>query len=123
MTELSLPDAIRLGAMNRQQATGTYYSVLTGGTCALGAALDAIGGLAARNSKSNCPGMLLRRRWPALQQPARNPVTGLRHSDLFSVIYTLNDANCWTREQIADWLDTLEPVAEAKADEAESLAR
>jgi hypothetical protein len=49
---------------------------------------------------------------PALAEKAtrgwevKNPVT-LEDDELYSVIIYLNDSAGWTREQIADWLDTL----------------
>lgn len=37
---------------------------------------------------------------------ARHPVSG-REAFLYDIIVSLNDEAQWTREQIADWLDTL----------------
>lgn len=37
---------------------------------------------------------------------AKHPVTGQQNS-LYAIIIDLNDSHGWTREKIADWLDTL----------------
>lgn len=44
---------------------------------------------------------------PGLNQMVRNPVTN-KTGTLRSVIISLNDNSKWTRERIADWLDTLD---------------
>lgn len=43
----------------------------------------------------------------AFMQKVKHPVTGEAHS-LRGVIMNLNDGHGWTREQIADWLETLD---------------
>jgi len=48
---------------------------------------------------------------PGVNEEVKNPVTG-EETRLFRVIINLNDKQQWTREQIADWLDTLDiPLA------------
>lgn len=44
---------------------------------------------------------------PGLNETVKHPVNG-SHSKLRSVIINLNDVECWTREEIADWLETLD---------------
>lgn len=44
---------------------------------------------------------------PALKEQVKHPITGLT-LDLQSAIIQLNDVQKWTREQIADWLETLD---------------
>lgn len=44
---------------------------------------------------------------PGLKEKVKNPVTG-NESTLERVIINLNDQHQWTREKIADWLDTLD---------------
>lgn len=47
------------------------------------------------------------RELPALNEIVTNPVTGHKAS-LKRVIISLNDGSKWTREEIADWLETLD---------------
>lgn len=53
---------------------------------------------------------------PALQELVKNPVTG-QMKELKFVIMSLNDKAKWTREQIADWLESLDVDIEFKAKE------
>lgn len=46
---------------------------------------------------------------PEIMRPVVNPVTGYLAS-LWNTVITLNDEQKWTREQIADWIETLDPV-------------
>lgn len=57
---------------------------------------------------------------PGIHQKVKHPVTG-NTRELFSVIMSLNDQQRWTRDKIADWLETLSdcPVFEVIQDEAE----
>lgn len=101
----NLSEAIRLGAMQRPQTRGTYYDYL--GTCALGAALDAIGLLRQEPSDRL---LQLQAAFPILRDEVTLPVVApdpFRY-DLASAIIALNDQRLWTREAIADWVETLE---------------
>lgn len=121
MKTMRLSHAIRLGAMLKPQGFGDLRvegelrpgdvlglrSEIT--TCALGAAADAVGGLdfADDDNIVEC--------WPWLAQPAVRcpgcPSWARAHTgthDLFDVITDLNDEHCWTREQIADWVEGVE---------------
>lgn len=44
---------------------------------------------------------------PAVRAEVRHPVTG-DMAPVHAVIVSLNDSHRWTREQVADWLDTLD---------------
>lgn len=44
---------------------------------------------------------------PGIHQIVKNPKTG-EPTPLMECIISLNDSHGWTREQIADWLDTLD---------------
>src|SRR6476646_3622342 len=105
---MKLSEAIRLGAMLRPQAFGFAFS--KGGSCALGAAQEAMG---IKSSSFRCfeesPWYPIFRYFIAIQ--AQCPACGLKVTDSFSVflIPHLNDTHRWSREQIADWLETLEP--------------
>lgn len=100
---MKLSDAIRLGAMLRPQVRGDYF--FAGGSCAMGAAAEACGIVSSRDprllafeEKTRCDLALLL--CPACGAPSR---TGT------NVVIHLNDLHHWTREQIADWVETVEP--------------
>ncbi len=99
-----LSEAIRLGAMLRPQAFGYMFDD-HGGSCAYGAAAEAIG----------------------FMRPAGNPIVSgitmlLCHHPEFRLPITqcpqchymmtdaghLNDTHHWTREHIADWVEGIE---------------
>lgn len=44
---------------------------------------------------------------PGLNKVVKHPVTG-NSTSIYNIIINLNDHHEWTREQIADWLDTLD---------------
>lgn len=90
MTTLKLSEAIRLGAMLKPQAYGRFYNGY--GTCALGAALDASGQLPLCNRDFH----------------ARVKRTFGASFWLRARIIWRNDVNRWSREQIADWVETIE---------------
>jgi hypothetical protein len=104
MPVMRVSDAMRLGASLRPQ---TFNQLFDGhGTCALGAALDAIGclfGTTPLIRKHAC--------WnDVLLRPAACPCPGCDLTELYvrSVITHLNDQHRWTREQIADWVAEIE---------------
>jgi len=105
---MKLHEAIRLGAMLRPQATHPFG---VWNSCALQAAAEA-NGVAWR-----CFGYVsLRRIYPHLRvMDGSCPQCGAKHS-LLRVIWHLNDEHHWTREQIADWIETIERAHEAKSE-------
>lgn len=121
---MKLSEAIRLGSMLKPQAFGSYRA--DGGTCAMGAAIDAIGGLVAGKSDEV---------WPIVAQgPAVCPECAdviHRHHHPYNpyvvvcnptgaMIIHLNDDHRWTRERIADWVQTIEDAHPAPAQEPET---
>ena len=104
---MKLSEAIRLGAMLAPQGRTRLLSA-DGSTCALGAALAAVGQLA---SVGNDPQGYdtIKAVWPWLgHQQAMFPsgMTGR----VLGGIWQLNDTHGWTREQIADWVAQVEPA-------------
>jgi hypothetical protein len=93
MTPREMATAMRKGAALRPQARvmGPHETEWNDGTCALGALYEGASG----EYLGICgdPNWLL-----------RNGVS----EDLMHEIWTKNDYECMTREQIADWLDTLD---------------
>lgn len=97
-------EAIREGAKLRPQTIGTYFDSI-GRSCALGAALEACFGY----EEDDVVG--LTEMFPYILNVAPCPVNGcfLRDQTIVDVIVAhLNDDHLWTREQIADWLESEE---------------
>jgi hypothetical protein len=76
-----------------------------GGSCAYGAAFDAIG----FNEKID---QNAAKHWPWLSAQTQCPHCDGETSFLFCVSDHLNDVHRWTREEIADWVATVEPQDE-----------
>lgn len=127
---LKLSDAIRLGAMYGPQLFGTELSN-DGGSCALGSAILAIGAIGIPCTdqdpdKNARPGnvatvtvtvpwdMSVKHHCPTCFWKIERP---LRH-----LIPHLNDRHRWTREQIADWVATIEAQQESATQETAEVA-
>lgn len=113
---LKLSEAMRLGAMMKPQGHGDLVAE-PGGTCAIGAALDACGVALSAASLVDAYD-----RWELTNRPCKHPVHGGEHWDVLNVIVDLNDLHRWTREEIADWIATIEPVEQSQASERRSLS-
>lgn len=106
MGNLRLSEAIRLGAMTTRQGFGQ----MNNGpeiTCALGSALHSIGKLSNFSITAHAGEY-----WPWLKEPLTCPACGIVVSDYEEGYWTithLNDIHEWTREEIADFVATLEP--------------
>lgn len=104
---MRLSEAIRLGAMLRPQAVNFYFR--DGNSCALGGALEATG--SDYNEMSYFANEELQMRWPwAFTTPAVCPLC-LGRATVRQVISHLNNEHRWTREQIAAWVESVEPLA------------
>jgi hypothetical protein len=99
---MKLSEAIRLGAMMRPQAFSCYTDGI--GTCVWGAANEAIG-LPANHGFFETEG-----EWSVADQASRCPIAKCvrRFRVVSSIIQHLNDEHRWTREKIADWVETIE---------------
>ncbi len=118
---MRLSDAIRLGAMLKPQGFGFYQTL--GGSCAYGAALDAIGVRAERQNTIEddtitalFPISAARTRCPICTPDERAAFEPVR--DVDSAITHLNDDHRWTREQIADFVASIECREESRAVDA-----
>lgn len=106
---MTLSEAIRLGAMLKPQGFRSMASYASShATCALGAAADALG-LAC--------GTALDLRYPWLSKRIEGCDVGGTHrcreiETLLETVWHLNDQHRWTREQIADWVETIEQQQE-----------
>lgn len=110
---MKFSEAIRLGAMLDQQA---YGHLDKDGTCAMGAALKAAG-LNVWDFVS--PYDAARERFPILNVDAAIPpayrdryCNSRSHAPVDAIVVGLNDQMRWTREQIADWVETIERAQE-----------
>lgn len=97
-----LAEAIRRGCALRPNQVRGVLLLGPGGACALGAALAALG-----RDKDVAPSYrTLEGEFPQMDRRVIHPVTG-HDMNLTVAITTLNDDHDWTREGIADWLDTI----------------
>lgn len=103
MSEMKLSEAIRLGAMDRPQCV----RVMTDGhaVCAMGSALVALGRLDLGNQEPAYD--FLKARFPVLTRVVASPLGG-DVRNVISQIIVLNDDAGWTREAIANWVETIE---------------
>jgi hypothetical protein len=105
---MRLSEAIRLGAMLRPQGREEFHDK-GGRTCAFGAAGDAIGHRFKDSLYEIYP------IWPFLETDAMCPKCNARRMvvgvayNIAKVIVHLNADHKWTREQIAEWVATIEP--------------
>lgn len=118
-TTLKFSEAIRLGCLLRQQGFGNVYTPTA--TCAFGAALDAIG------INEGYEPYMLPAHWKRLlhsftRSPTRSPIwiDSAEHR-VMGIVTTLNDAERWTREQIADWIEGVEKRLEAEQRDSEEV--
>lgn len=109
-TTLRFSEAMRLGAMMRPQAFFKLHDTDTGGSCALGAVADALGALqASENAYTPDKNFKIPAHWKAIGRHTLCP-----HCDqhvgtqIDHVIIHLNNDVRWTRERIADWIETVE---------------
>lgn len=104
---MRLSEAIRLGAVLRPQAFGSFLNVSDGSTCAAGAAMEAIGEL----KDGNISEADIKKYFPATGWLVADPYpedAGEPAEPLIDVIFHMNDGWRWTREKIADWVERLE---------------
>src|SRR5258708_7342925 len=96
---MTIAEAIRLGAMLKPQAFGWSGGPMT--SCAMAAASDA-------GYVSEKPGDLDNPIGQIVQCPVcqSSLTTSIYCRALYATIVHLNDFHCWTREAIADWLDS-----------------
>lgn len=123
---MKLSEAIRLGAMMKPQ--GFEVLIADGRSCAIGAAADAIGANVDDSSGSmSAVPPKLRTAFPLLSVCADSPCPskdcGVIRCGVSSVIIHLNDTHRWTREEIADWVESREALAAPVADNAVAKGR
>jgi hypothetical protein len=108
--KLKLSEAIRLGAMLKPKGYGNGAMAHgAAATCALGAAAEAAG---LKLKDSDYKAVIAR--WPLLRQQVVMPGERSRRIDFCAAICDLNDHYGWTREQIGDWVETIENQQDEK---------
>jgi hypothetical protein len=111
---MRLSDAIRAGAKMGRQVRGQLFSS-NGGSCAWGAAFTAVGLREQINSRPIPPNWREyydSLDWGWVLNPEPVPWTNAIKQPPCVTITNLNDLHCWTREQIADWVEQYEPKPE-----------
>jgi hypothetical protein len=106
---MKLSEAIRLGALLRHQAFGSYFS--NEGSCALGAAAEAIG--CTVRLKEHAVALTLRSSFPLYDSPVAIICPDCQNSYescVSEIVAHFNDEHYWTRERIADWVETREQL-------------
>lgn len=123
---MNLSEAIRVGSKLREQAFGTLFQNKgPGKTCALGAAAECVGIL----GKCLDAGMLqpLYLRFDVLRaEPGSTfaPCSCERTAvgdELVIQIAHMNDHHKWSREAIAEWVETIENQLDAKVEAAKAV--
>ncbi len=108
---MPLSQAIRLGATLKPQAFGFFYK--DGGSCAMGAAYDAIGLLTNALNDIYLYPIRMEKEWDMIINyiyTKRCPVClfSIYNSASSANIAHLNDVHKWTRERIADFVEQCE---------------
>ena len=108
---MKLSDAISVGAKLRPQGTGAYYDAETHATCAMGAALEAVGVDITALDMVVLWGKCGRLWSWARAKQHECPVGDCGSiTSAMGIITHLNDRpHCWTRERIAAWVAVVEP--------------
>lgn len=99
---MKISEALRKGSKIRPQCKGLYFK--DGCSCSLGAIFEAIGVATPESQSTEIT--FLRKYYPQADNIVEHPVDK-RKTYLSAVILALNDYDNWTREQIADWLESI----------------
>jgi hypothetical protein len=117
---MKLSEAIRMNGMMKPQGFGIRALYSKEAPCAIGGALQVVGATQTHET--------LAKIWPWVSRNTRCPgcdSTGdsslrcealrRREFDLtLNILWHLNDQHKWTRQQIADWVETVEPAESAQ---------
>ena len=109
---MKLSEAIRMNGMMKPQGFGADSLYSLDAPCALGGALQSIG-TPAKNQTDYSP---VKVAWPWVKEPEFScPIAkGCSPRTPLQMIWHLNDTHRWTRSQIADWVETVEPAEPAQ---------
>ena len=107
---MKLSEAIRMNGMMKPQGFGAESYLSLEAPCVLGGALQMIGKLPHSRDYS-----LPITVWEFLMNRAKCPACSCaRRINVLGVLTHLNDWHKWTRSQIADWVETVEPAEPAQ---------
>jgi len=113
---MKLSEAMKLGAMVKPKGVDELFTINQRGelaSCAIGAAIDALYGEATESTDADGPAHEIYERFGFLQSIADCPAClwndDFHGENVFAIVHHLNDDHNWTREQIADWVATIEP--------------
>ena len=118
---MKLSEAIRLGAMLKPQGFGMLFDGAR--TCAMGAAHEAIFGEMSEFDIDDSCSEVYALFDTLLSQRMACPTCGYAYRRTYRVIHHLNDKHKWNREQIADWVATIEAQQESPAIEQPALMK
>lgn len=105
---MKLSEAIRMNGMMKPQGFGTGSIKSLDAPCAIGGALQSVGRQIAVFLEANF--REFRDEWPFVANLAHCPACkGNISREIVELVWHLNDYHCWTRSQIADWVETIEP--------------
>jgi hypothetical protein len=113
---VELSEAIRIGAQKRPQGHWDFFTVEDGQvlSCALGAAFEGIANYDADPAGYRTVYRKLNECFSAtLDAPTQCPVCHFSTVEVRKIIVHLNDTHRWTREAIADWVETIEKQSTA----------
>lgn len=114
-------EAMRLGAALRPQAFGELFDSV--GSCAMGAVMEAVGAMTPSRLLSMDPFKAsmdghasLQQKYPWIYKTiVKHPITGIDFP-LNHTVVDLNNYYRWNREQIADWVDTVDPTMHSESE-------
>jgi hypothetical protein len=111
---MKLSEAIRMNGMMKPQGRGAPSIGDPNAPCVIGGALQVVGKqvVAIEEAQRVNNYGVLRTLWMWLDQPRQCPACNARTYDAVNVLYHLNDDHLWTRQQIADWVASVEPQEE-----------
>jgi hypothetical protein len=108
---MKLSEAIFLGSMLKPQTRGSWHD--DDGTCALAAALDALGQLPKSDRGYH---WRVNRIWKWLKWPVKqakcSACGGDKGTNMAELVMHMNDRHGYTREKIATWVKGIEDVLE-----------
>ena len=110
---MPLSEAMRIGAMLNPQAVGAFKDE-SGATCAMGAACEAIGLCGLLTARYGSISELIPAEWHrVLDYYAELECPGFCNGNfrfVSDVIMHLNDVHQWSRENIANWVQSMEEL-------------
>lgn len=106
---MKLSEAISLGSMLTPQAVGSFVDG-RGGHCAWASAFDAVGHRSTTTYMSE--------EWKWTKRTVNCPICKQAAPVAHAIVH-LNDRHRWSRQQIADWVSTIEPTEETSREGGE----